>query len=162
MKRLKKSNSNYGAIGRRASLPNINNPSSANVQNSAEVDSDLEQDPVANNYEISDFMNSVDLNEAVPEADNSDSVQLIPESHKTSTYVIEPVAFLQNLATSIMSISSGQFVYQRIYDRLVKEHMNDGHHNHTNLTSFFGQKPADCIRNASSNETLINIFKTVG
>ena len=139
MKRLEKSSCKYGALGRRASLPNI--------------DSSSIEDPISHDYEISDQLDSV--------SSTNDSANQ-SKKVKYSSYVIEPVAFLQNLATSIMSVSSGQFIYERIYDRLVREHMNDGHHNHTNLTMYYSLGADDCLRNVSVEETLTKMFASVG
>lgn len=37
------------------------------------------------------------------------------------SYIIEPMAFIQNLAMSIMNISLGQFIYNRILTRLINQ-----------------------------------------
>lgn len=50
-----------------------------------------------------------------------------------SSYIIEPVAFIQNLAASIMNFSLGLFIYNRIFTRLLEQ---QNHSNTTNGTNF--------------------------
>ena len=53
------------------------------------------------------------------------------------TYIIEPVAFIQNLASCIMGFSVGQFIYNRILNRLIQEANNSIiPSNFSNLTLF--------------------------
>ena len=41
-------------------------------------------------------------------------------------YVVEPVAFIYNLASSIISISLGQFIYSKILNRLIEQQNKNG------------------------------------
>jgi hypothetical protein len=57
---------------------------------------------------------------------------ILSQSLCNCSYIVEPVAFIQNLAASIMGISLGQFIYNRILTRLVNQAI-DGK-NSTNMT----------------------------
>lgn len=53
---------------------------------------------------------------------NADFSQNISNENNTyNTYIIEPVAFMQNLASCIMGISFAQFIYNRILNRLIDQ-----------------------------------------
>ncbi|CAF0897110.1 unnamed protein product [Brachionus calyciflorus] len=63
---------------------------------------------------------------------------IISETFCKSSYIVEPVAFIQNLATSIMGISLGQFIYNRILNRLIDEFSKSNFKQiFTNSTLFF-------------------------
>jgi Mg2+ and Co2+ transporter CorA len=80
------------------------------------------------------------------------------------SYIIEPVAFIQNLASSIMGISLSQFIYNRIFTRLLNE-ANHGQ-NGTNFTLpvlFSNGSSGNNCSPSSSNSThkiqlLANLF----
>lgn len=50
-------------------------------------------------------------------------------------YIVEPVAFIYNLASSIISITLGQFIYNKILNRLIDE-QNKHANNTTNFTKW--------------------------
>ena len=114
--------SSYGSLGNhQGSLPNL-----IHGQEESQ-DSDLEVDPVAHNYMVS---NEITLNQE----SNTDHI-INKESNGKCSYVIEPMAFIQNLSASIMNISVGQFIYNRIYNRLIKEANDNANHNATNSSN---------------------------
>lgn len=153
----KKNEKNYGSFDcNYKSLPNMSEHS-IGVPYADDEDeenlSDIEQDPVANNYDISDLVGSFS------EQNETTSFQ-----KKDSSYIIEPVAFVQNLAASTMTVSVGQFVYTRIYKRLLRE----ASHHHQNTTMnyttnhFTSSKPIlECNQN-SSNATLLKMYNSYG
>lgn len=55
------------------------------------------------------------------------------------SYIVEPMAFIQNLASAIVNISLGQFIYNRILTRLIDQATGGGSPNTTNssLPSFY-------------------------
>lgn len=56
--------------------------------------------------------------------DNNDLNQtelVFTNNVNSNTYIIEPVTFIQNMATCIMNFSLGQFIYNRILNRLIDE-----------------------------------------
>jgi hypothetical protein len=82
------------------------------------------------NYEIQD-----EIRRVCDEDDNDDSKTSIVIAHTCcckSSYVMEPVAFIQNLAASIMNFSLGLFIYNRIFTRLLGQNQS----NKTNGTNF--------------------------
>lgn len=66
------------------------------------------------------------------------------------SYIIEPVAFIQNLASSIMGISLSQFIYNRIFTRLLNENNNHGQ-NGTNFTLSSNALPMFLSNGTSDN-----------
>lgn len=62
-------------------------------------------------------------------------VVVVPNTAASSAgkckYVIEPMVFLQSMASSIIGVAYGQFVYNRILDRLIEESRTNG----TNMTT---------------------------
>jgi len=81
------------------------------------------------NYEIAnDVIHRVD-----EENDETSTKIIIASTCCKSSYIIEPVAFVQNLAASIMNFSLGLFIYNRIFTRLLEQ---QNHSNTTNNTNF--------------------------
>ncbi len=142
--------SDYGSLtSRQASMPNLSKKSI----NANESSSDLEEDPVANNCEITYLLDSVD---------NTPSRPPIKKNSKQSSYVIEPMAFIQNLASSIMTISIGQFIYNRIYNRLVKETIDNDNGNNTSMnTSYLNPVPLQCNM-TTSNQSFLHLYSSFG
>ena len=103
--------SSYGAIDLPDSTVNLD-------KNSSQYRSDT-----LINYEHADENDKDDL-EAATEV-------IIATTCCKSSYVIEPVAFIQNLASSIMNFSLGLFIYNRIFNRLLEQQNNN---NHTNFS----------------------------
>lgn len=60
---------------------------------------------------------------------------VISKSLFKSTYIVEPMAFIQNLASSIMSFSLVQFIYGKILTRLINE--ANENQNNTNISYVF-------------------------
>ncbi|RNA16674.1 proton-coupled folate transporter-like [Brachionus plicatilis] len=73
-----------------------------------------------------------------------------------TSYIVEPVAFIQNLANSIMSISLGQFIYTRILERLIEQF------NKTNFVSvpkfFYSFTNSSCQASPTPIHNLSTIF----
>jgi hypothetical protein len=69
-----------------------------------------------------------------------------------STYIIEPVAFIQNLASCIMGFSLGQFIYSRILNRLIKEANANSKNVSTDFTKLFS-----FVRDSSNGSHIIPI-----
>lgn len=157
----KKNKDNYGSFDcNYKSLPSMNEHS-IGVPYADEDDegnaSDLEQDPVANNYDITNLSDGF--------SDGSVSFE-----KKEKSYIIEPVAFVQNLAASTMTVSVGQFVYSRIYKRLIREASQPysnatTNHNHTNqfYSNYLSSSNPhlECSEN-SSNKTLLKMYNSYG
>ncbi len=103
----------------------------------------------------SDYLETI-LNE------NEQEIEKI-ESNNCS-YIVEPVAFIYNLASSIISISLSQFIYNKILDRLIEQEISNK--NGTNLTTIHPQYSIImqsnlsniCNNNNSSNLTIIPLL----
>ena len=68
------------------------------------------------------------------EASHASSARLvISQTCCNTSYIIEPVAFIQNLASSIMNFSLSLFIYNRILQRIIDQNQS---HNTTNTTNF--------------------------
>lgn len=67
------------------------------------------------NYTPRNTISFLDSSLHIPRSDESSQAEI------SQSYIVEPVAFIQNLASSIMSISLGQFIYTRILTRLLNE-----------------------------------------
>lgn len=75
---------------------------------------------------------ATDINDIVnEESEQNDSTRVELKRSKTCecSYLIEPVAFIYNMASSIISISLGQFIYAKILNRLIDQ--ENHRHNHT-------------------------------
>jgi hypothetical protein len=85
-----------------------------------------------------EFANSITTNNQKDDEFVSKSTDLIlSRAPFRCTYIIEPVAFIQNLASCIMGFSVGQFIYNRILNRLIEEANNSIiPSNFSNLTLF--------------------------
>jgi len=102
----------------------------------------------------SDYLETI-LNE------NEQEIEKIESNN--SSYIVEPVAFIYNLASSIISISLSQFIYNKILDRLIEQESNK---NGTNLTTIHPQYSIImqsnlsniCNNNNSSNLTIIPLL----
>ncbi len=139
----------YGSVAdRQASMPNL-------VENTIEDNnSDLEEDPVANNCEISYLLDSTENRESTK------TKPAIKKSSSKSSYIIEPMAFIQNLAYSIMTISVSQFIYNRIYNRLVSEAIGDNTENYT-ISNFIYSSHVECNMTVP-NQSLVNSYNSFG
>ena len=90
---------------------------------------------------------------------HSSTELIISQTICQTSYIVEPMAFIQNLASCIMSISLGQFIYSRILNRLIEQY------NKTNLKSvsifFFASTNSSCQTAPTPIHNLTNVyFKT--
>lgn len=112
-----------------------------------------------------DSMRSViiDDNEDGPMRDDFSQTSgeiILSQTYCKCSYIVEPVAFIQNLATSIMGISLGQFIYNRILTRLINEFNKANFKNSTNRTINYFINHASLSLNIMSNSTTLSSTST--
>ena len=99
------------------------------------VAADARSDSLQNFLPATNFNSQLSANEQQDNDDDDgddesfDNHEIIANSACGCSYIIEPLVFLQALASSIIGIAYGQFVYNRILDRLIDE-------SGTNATNF--------------------------
>jgi hypothetical protein len=107
--------------------------SSKNVTNYGSISSPY-LDKISTQYRSDTQINyETDHNHADKEDETYQTKIIIASTCCKSSYIIEPVAFIQNLAASIMNFSLGLFIYNRIFTRLLEQ---QNHSNTTNGTNF--------------------------
>ena len=109
-------------------------------------------------YGSESLLNYCDLDQDSDQetADRSSIDMVLDQALFKCSYIIEPVAFIQNLAASIMGISVSQFIYNRIYDRLLSQAT---HNSTVPLGSSLFQSYNSCVTsNSSGNVSLLNNY----
>lgn len=151
------SNRNYGSLISKSDRH-------ANYSNKCRSDEHI-------NYQ-SELNSTDDTNEQ--ELDNeslylSSSELFVSQSVCQCSYIVEPVAFIQNLAASIMGFSLGQFIYNRIFTRLLDEasqqanntngsNMSFSHNLLSQLPVFIHQSPlgSSLFSNQTNNNSCVS------
>ena len=142
---MKKSKTNYGSVNNNTRVHNSSSLPNFEIQTDTE-ESDQEFDPVASNYDARNLLGSI-----------SSGLNIKISTAPKSSYVIEPIAFIQNLASSIISISAGQFIYHRILNRLLRE-ANGGKGNLSQLLSPQLYNPHPICNQTTDNLTTLLHF----
>ncbi len=153
------SNRNYG------SLTSKFDPNPTYGSNKCRSDEHINYQRQSNVYETDEQEQHVDENLFL-----SSSELFVEQSVCQCSYIVEPVAFIQNLAASIMGFSLGQFIYNRIFTRLLDEASRQANDTNSSNMSFsynllselpvFVQKSSSLLSNQTNNNSCAGLDPT--